>query len=169
MDKVLRAASGEEITLDIETMFATPAVFLAGPADDNDDWRMNAVVLYREMKPDVLVAVPGMRLSLPASASFNQHVRWRRTHQWWASACGVILFWLPRTLSGFDPSLIEVGEWLAAHSYRNVKLVVGIEPGFAGEAYLRQRIYHDFRDVPVVATLNEACAQCVEFLRSDVS
>lgn len=168
MDRVVRVSGG---TVDFNPADTpnVPLVFLGGPASSSHDWRVRAIEVLCALKPDLVVAVPRFLEQNTLHASLAPHVFWRRTHQFWASRCGVIFFWFPRINSDFDPSLLELGEWLATHNYRGVKIVVGIESGFAQEFYIRKRIYDDFRDVPVVSTLEAACRQCVELLSAPPS
>jgi hypothetical protein len=44
------------------------------------------------------------------------------------------------------------------HERDGVKIVVGIEDGFSGARYVRHRLSRDCPAVPVLASLEEACA-----------
>lgn len=173
MDRVLYA-SGAEATFSLADDTTMPLVFLAGPDADEGDWKAAVSKHFLELCPELLVAVPrppALSAAMPwgenNAPSLIGHMRWRRLHLFHASQYGVILFYFPRTAKQpfTDPSFFELGEWLALHNYRGVRVVVCIERGSAIEEYVRQRIYSDFRDVTVTGDLRKACEECVELIR----
>ncbi|MCA9071319.1 MAG: hypothetical protein KDA84_20465, partial [Planctomycetaceae bacterium] len=88
---------------------------------------------------------------------------------------GVILFWLPRQLVSLperayaQTSRFELAEWKVRHERDGVQIVVGIEDGFTGERYIRQRFAQDCPSVPVVSTLEQTCQVAVDLIENQRS
>lgn len=118
-----------------------PWLFLAGPIQDAPDWQAQVC----EMLDDMNIVIANPRTPPPWHGDFEKQVDWE-TNQLWAS--DVVLFWLANPAeqttqegrSYAQTSRFELGEWFS-HAQRvpRVNLVVGIEPGFYGERYIRRR------------------------------
>lgn len=117
------------------------SVFLAGPIQDAPDWQAEAIAGLI----DLPIVVSNPRTEAPWHGNFAAQVDWET---WHLSAADVVLFWLarPAGLTANDRSYaqtsrFELGEWLAHACYGgHVNVVVGIEPGFHGERFIRHRL-----------------------------
>jgi hypothetical protein len=128
-----------------------PVVFLAGPVQGAPRWQPEATARLLSKSPLVNVANP-----------FGTDTAWAQQWEWEAhylQVADVILFWLPKEIQHecsrayAQTSRFELGEWMA----RGGPLVVGIEPGFVGEDYIRYRLGASRPDVVVCQTLPETC------------
>ena len=81
--------------------------------------------------------------------------------------CQVILFWLAREevhiceRAYAQTTRFELAEWKVRHERDGTKLVVGIENGFTGAKYIRQRLTQDCPKVPVCEMLDETARRAV--------
>ena len=121
-----------------------PMVFLAGPVVDAPDWQAEAEEHFKDL--DIFVANPRTN-----EFTIDQ-VRWQSKMMRWSNT---IMFWFPKPLHNRDnpsrpyaqTSRFELGEYLSHRTANQV--FVGIEPGFSGEGYLREKIRLDYSSVPV--------------------
>lgn len=120
-------------------MLDRPSVFLAGPIQDAPDWQAEVI----DALADRHIAIYNPRTPDPWHGDYAGQVNWETDHLWQAS---IILFWFalpahpPREDRSYaQTSRFEMGEWFARVSDGRHKLVVGIEPGFHGERYIRTR------------------------------
>lgn len=121
-----------------------PLVFLAGPIQGAPDWQSRAIDLMPE--EDWVVANP--RTNPPWHGDYEGQVDWETRHLAYAARYGCVMFWLCREAEhrcdrAFgQTSRFELGEWFGrsmAEYTANSRLVVGIEPGFTNERYIRRR------------------------------
>jgi hypothetical protein len=139
-------------------------LFLAGPILGAPDWQRDAVGMVHHRMPEAIVASPRrdyQRDQLPylPEAQFDWESRWLRR----AAAAGVILFWLAAQVEEIpgrayaQTSRWELGEWSTrAEGDPSILLVVGIEDGFTGARYIRQRLGQDLPQLPIVSSLTAA-------------
>lgn len=132
-----------------------PSVFLAGPIKDAPNWQAEAVAHLQDLK----INIANPRCPLPWHGDFNAQVDWETKYLYEAD---VIMFWLAKPLGETiqnrcyaQTSRFELGEWLTVKIFEPVrKLVMGIEPGFSNERYIKRRaetsfhqtIYSSFSD-----------------------
>ncbi len=143
-----------------------PLVFLAGPIQGAPDWQAEAICLLAALAPILAVASP--RHNYPAGEfSYAEQIDWETHHLRRAASHGVILFWLAREVTPVpgrayaQTTRFELAEWKVRHERDGARLVVGIEDGFSGARYVRHRFAQDCPRVPVVDTLEAACAAAV--------
>ena len=145
-----------------------PLIYLAGPISDAANWQSKAVRYLRKIDDTIHVAHP--RGSRPYHTDINIQYKWEQRYLNYASKQGVILFWLANPQSPAGPgyalrTLFCLGEWLARP---DVDVVVGIEPDFPGEIYVRRRISEDFSRVPVCRDLRRACLVSMSVVQRQV-
>ncbi len=139
-----------------------PLVFLAGPIQGAPEWQVEALGLLGGFAPSLHVANP-RRNYLPGSFDYGTQVDWETHHLRRAGAAGCVLFWLAREARAIpgrcyaQTSRFELAEWKTRHERDGAKLVVGIEPGFSGERYIRHRFLLDCPGVPLCDSLEETC------------
>jgi hypothetical protein len=164
-----------------------PLVFLAGPIRwDVDAWHDRAVALFAELAPRLHVASPRRdeaasaqlwnrredATSRAAASDFPEHdynaqMDWEAHYLRRAASHGAVLFWLAREREHrcerphAQTTSYELGEWKQRHVHEDANLVVGIEPGFTGERYIRRRFAQDCPRVPLCDSLEEACRAAV--------
>lgn len=154
MNQLLRPPIYEPIT--------GPLVLLAGPIQGAPDWQADAIGWFADHAPQLAVASP-RRAYLPGEFDYATQVDWETHHLKRAAANGVILFWLAKETvptpgrAYAQTSRFELAEWKVRHERDGAKLVVGIEPGFSGERYVRHRFGQDCPAVPIRSTLIETC------------
>lgn len=147
-----------------------PLVFLAGPIQGAPDWRAEAIAWFGEHAPTIAVASP-RRLDRSRDFDYAAQVDWETHYLRRAAACGAILFWMAREAVSVpgrayaQTSRFELGEWKVRHERDGVRFVVGVEPGFSGERYIRHRFGQDCPGVPLLSSLPAACARAAELVR----
>lgn len=78
------------------------------------------------------------------------------------------MFWLAKQTvetpgrSYAQTSRFELAEWKERATRNETRLVVGIEPGFGNERYIRRRFSQDCPSVAVLGSLEETCRRAVE-------
>lgn len=97
---------------------------------------------------------------------------WEVAHIRIASSIGCILFWMNGNAD--KKEVYELAEWLTHLKYRKLnnpdrplKLVLGIENGFTGEKYIRQRLAGDLPDFVIYETLEDTCNAVLEMIKGD--
>lgn len=144
-----------------------PVIFLAGPIQVAPDWQSWAARWFQEQgdlsgNGDLAVASP-RRLVRPDAFEFAAQVDWESHYLRLAAERGVILFWLACEVTATpgrsyaQTTRFELAEWKTRHQQSGVPVVVGIEPGFNGERYIRYRLAQECPTIPVLATLEETC------------
>jgi hypothetical protein len=146
-----------------------PVVFLAGPIQGAPDWQGEAIGLLRRSAPALHLACP-RRDYAPGEFAFAAQVDWETHYLRRAAQEGAILFWLAREAAHdcgrayAQTSRFELAEWKVRHERDGVKLVVGLEEGFSGARYIWRRFGHDCPRMPLVSSLEAACAAVVAAL-----
>jgi hypothetical protein len=149
-----------------------PLVFLAGPIQGAPDWQAVAIDWMQAHAAELAVASP-RREYPPGDFDYPAQVDWETHYLRRAAECGAILFWLAREKVNIpgrcyaQTSRFELAEWKLRHERDGVRVVVGIEPGFSGERYIRHRFGQDCPAVPLVTSLEEACRAAVELARAE--
>lgn len=136
-------------------------VFLAGPIQGAPDWQAQAIKLIGEWDN---LAIANPRTPDPFHGDYEIQVRWEWHHLGLAALQGRILFWLAcqDPSEDHDPdrayaqtSRIELGEWIGRSLDEGISFVLGIEPGFSGERYIRQRLGAMYATMPIPNTLED--------------
>lgn len=147
-----------------------PLIFLAGPIQGAPDWQSHAIRRLKAAAPDVTIASP-RREYPPDEFDYAAQVNWETHYIRLAAQQGVILFWLAREALVLpdrcyaQTSRFELADWKVRHERDGVRLVVGIEDGFSGERYIRQRFGQDCPQVPIISSLDQACDAAVDLVR----
>ena len=143
-------------------------VFLAGPIQGAPDWQSKAI----ELLSDTGAVIANPRAPAPFHGDYNGQVDWELKYLSHAAygkpSSGVILFWLakpdpnevqPPGRAYAQTSRFELGEWVGRSKGWTVPyFVLGIEPGFSNERYLRRRIGHLWPDIEIPSTLEGTVA-----------
>ncbi|MFA6364906.1 MAG: hypothetical protein WCW78_00690 [Candidatus Paceibacterota bacterium] len=141
-------------------------ILLDGPIKGARHWQRTAANDIYHANPELWVASPrqmahdtGDRVGI----SEDDQIDWTHTHLTLAGERGAILFWFPREYvhtceqAYAQTSRFEIGEHLVLSIYKKYKVVVGIEPGFSGEHYLRRTIAKKYPHILVLDTLHDTC------------
>lgn len=144
-------------------------IFLAGPIQGGPNWQPEAGKLIHGYNPAIVVASP--RRDYEADGLefvYERQVDWETYYLRAAGKMGVVLFWLANQTvatpgrSYAQTTRFELAEWKMMHQFQGAKLVVGIEPGFGNERYIRRRFALDAPDVPILSSLQETCRAAVD-------
>lgn len=154
----------------IEDEIGKPVIFLAGPIQGAPDWQSQASAIIRQQARNIIVASPRKEY-LEGAFNYEDQVDWETFHLKRAGENGAIMFWLPKESHKINgrayaqTSRVELGEWKVRHERDGAKLVIGIEPGFSGERYIRRRFGQDCPEVPILDNLQEACLTAMELIK----
>ncbi len=144
-------------------------IFLAGPIQGGPNWQSTAGRLIHGYNPKIIVASP--RRDYEADGLefvYERQVDWETHYLRAAGENGVVLFWLANQVQETpgrayaQTTRFELAEWKMKHQFEGAKLVVGIEPGFGNERYIRRRFAQDAPDVPILNSLEQSCRVAVE-------
>jgi hypothetical protein len=139
-----------------------PIVFLAGPIQGAPDWQQEAADTIESWDAwGMSVANP--RSPEPFHGDYTQQVEWELHYLYLASLYGKVVVWLKCQ----DPSLnhdpdrayaqtsrFELGEWVGRSMEKGKRMfILGIEPGFSGERYIRKRLTMWYPDIVIPSTL----------------
>jgi len=148
-------------------------VFLAGPIQGAEDWQRIAIELISKGNPSLNIASPRGDYSR-RQFDYNTQVDWETHYLNQAAKSGAILFWLAKEKEHMckrayaQTTRFELGEWLTKYRFdKNLKLSLGIEPGFSGEKYLRRRIGQDNPEIMICSTLEDVCEDVIRKLAND--
>lgn len=159
-------------------------IFLAGPIQGAPDWHSDALMLIRDLDPNVNIASPHRYVANKPS-EYSEQVDWETYHLDQAGyGQGCVLFWLAREerrdiidlirglidrwLAGEDArahaqtTRIELSRWCERIATRGVKVVIGIEKGFTGEKYIRYTFPKEYPGIQIVDSLEETCRIAVD-------
>ncbi len=152
-----------------------PFVFLAGPIQGAPNWQAEAIEHLSDVSINPVIANP--RFPGDWHGNYYGQVDWETAHLARAAKKGVILFWLacpdpdqpPDTGRAYaQTSRFELGEWAARKSLmpmHPVNLVVGIEPDFTNERYIRHRLDGMFPGMTIHTRLWTACEEVVHLAK----
>src|SRR4029077_2621862 len=122
-----------------------PVVFLAGPIQGAASWQDEAINYFKSSESKFIIANP-RRSDETWKFQYNLQVDWETYYLERAGEEGVILFWLSKeTVHSCERAYaqttrFELAEWLQKFKTGGCKhLVLGIEPGFTGDKYIRRR------------------------------
>lgn len=144
-------------------------IFLAGPIQGTWDWQTDAAAQIHERDSRIIVASPRKEY-LDGSFNYQKQVNWETEYLRRAGRAGVIGFWLAAETEPIEgrayaqTTRFELAEWKMRHEYMGAALTIGIEPGFSGEKYIRQRFSEDAPEVAITDSLETFCANAVELL-----
>lgn len=148
-------------------VYDRPVIFLAGPIQGSSPWQDAAAeYLEHHASRDLIIANPRREEWATEGFVYSEQVNWES--QWLKNAGmgelgGCVLFWLPLAAEHVEgrsyaqTTRFELAEWitLARHGLGR-PAVVGIEPGFSGERYVRHR--SEGTGVEVFSTLEDTVA-----------
>jgi len=145
-------------------------VFLAGPIQGAEDWQAKAIEFLTRGNHALNIASPRGDYSKRAF-DYNTQVDWETHYLNLAAKTGAILFWLAREQEHMcdrafaQTTRFELAEW-ATKSLINpdLRLSIGIEPGFTGERYIRRRLGQDHPSIVVYSTLEDVCRDVLQKL-----
>jgi hypothetical protein len=162
---------GEIIIVPEYKSYSGPLIFLAGPVQGAEDWQRRAIDLINAKNQRANVASPRGDYS-NKKFDYNTQVDWESYHLSQAGREGVILFWLAKEQKHdckrayAQTTRYEIAEWVTKHQYDpNIKIAVGIEPGFTGERYIRKRLEEDCPDLAISSTLEDVCQKAISLLK----
>jgi hypothetical protein len=167
---------------DESTVHYNKVVFVAGPIQGAPDWQAEACTKLLSIVPDdTLVCCPRKEYEL-GSFIYERQVDWESKWLKMAALHGVIMFWLAAQTketpgrSYGQTSRFELGEWFG-HKYSTDKyplnLIVGIEPGFGNERYIRRRISQANEcvlqsEILVLDSLDKTCQATADALKGNI-
>lgn len=143
-------------------------LYLNGPIQGARDWQAEALAILDRVAPDLNVASPRAAVF---SGSPERHLQWEQTCLEHAASNGAVLFWLANETQHrcgrphAAQMRFELGEWAVKAQAGLVRLVVGIERGFPGAAYLHRRLTTSFPNIVVCRTLQQTCVAGAELAR----
>lgn len=153
----------------IKTEVQGPLVFLAGPIQGTSDWQSEAILYLQKKSSAIHIACPRHNYP-PGEFDYETQVNWETHHLRRAAEQGVILFWLAcETVqipgrSYAQTTRFELAEWKVRHERNGIKIVIGIEAGFSGARYIRQRFSQDCPNIPIVDSIESACDSALQLL-----
>lgn len=151
-----------------------PSIFLAGPIQGAPDWQADAIEILKKMSSEIHITSP--RRPTRAFGEFSEkdyhaQVEWEHHYLDYAAEHGVILFWLAKEAKQIagrayaQTTRFELGEAIARHYLKGIKVVVGIEEGFSNARYLRKTINTKAPNVPILDTLEATCRAAVDMTK----
>ena len=152
-------------------------VFLAGPILGTWDWQGWVETEFKlwaqTNKDDITINIFNPRrpeftdLADFTDSTFYEQVDWEHHHLAEAQRHGITLFWLanktkemPHRNYGLT-TLFELGEIVGNSATTSIPLVVGIEPGFTNEKYLRYTIADKAPNAILTQTLKDTVEQVI--------
>ncbi len=149
-----------------------PLIFLAGPIQGAPQWQARAISLLSR-HPEASIASPRRQTTGGefTDADYNVQVDWEHVYLERAGRDGVILFWLAAEAEHdcgrayAQTTRFELAEAVTLHRLRGIQVVVGIDPGFTGARYIRRTLAKKAPLIPIVGTLEAACAAALELIR----
>ena len=124
-----------------------PHLFLAGPIMGAERWQDRAVSYLQGTPGSFILCNPRREIDREedfTDLQYEEQVDWETEHLHKAATTGCVLFWLAKEQEHFchrayaQTTRFELGEHFMG-LVLSQRLVVGIEPGFSGERYLRHR------------------------------
>lgn len=152
-----------------------PVLFIAGPIQGGPVWQSEAIDMIESMTDDLILANPRGDYS-EIEFDYDQQVEWEVEYMDRAARLGGALFWLAAQVEqgelddrGFyrayaQTSRGELFEYKMRHQLEGAKMVIGIEPGFGNERYIRKRFGKDCPGVHILDNLADTCLRAVEII-----
>lgn len=157
-------------------------VFLAGPIRGAAQWHEDASRLFQNYLhcSKVHVASPARlrnidKQLLNAPVMESSRVMQYDWETFWlnrAAKCGIIMFWLAREETRYlertysQTTRFELAEWKERAMNGKASIILGIEPGWTGETYIRHRLSHDLPDLTIHDTLESTVAATIKSIVS---
>jgi hypothetical protein len=151
-----------------------PLLYLGGSIVNN--WQDPAIDLLVSKHINAHIADPHRYAenSDPSKAEYDISWDWKIYHIRTAAATGAVLFWLDKECIDVDLRH-DVAEMITHMKYRNIhqpdrplKLLIGVEPGYCGEKYMRYRMADDLPDFVVFNKLDDLCNEAIKTFESVV-
>ena len=149
-------------------------VFLAGPITGADRWQDKAISIIQKIYPELNIANPRRPISTDgrdfSDYMFAEQVDWESYYLKEAAKNGAVLFYLAKEAKHYcdrsyaQTTRFELGEWTTKHKLNGVKLVLGIEEGFSGDAYIKRRLNQDSPDTIIKNSLEDTCYELIRVL-----
>lgn len=159
-----------------DRLLSGPVIFLGGPIQGAPDWHSDAIALLQKITPATIASPRRNKMFFEekyAREDFLIQVCWEHLLMDIAGRTGVILFWCAKEAEHFcerayaQTTRFEMGWKIATTVFTQTRVVVGIEPGFSNERYLRETIpIASKRRVKIYSTLKETCKMAAALLRS---
>jgi hypothetical protein len=145
-----------------------PVIFLGGPIQGAPLWQPQAAsLIHKEL--EIVVASPRKEYE-DGTFIYEKQVDWETFFIRRAAKYGAIMFWLANQQEETpgrayaQTSRIELGESKIKHETEGINLVIGIEPGFGNERYIRRRFAQDCPDVPILDNLNDTVGFTIDLV-----
>ena len=150
-----------------------PAIFLAGPATGTYDWQNVAISEFKQLakrynSTDFVIANP-RTYQQNDNFDISAQTEWEYYYLREASFSGCIMFWLAKETKKIPnrgyarTTRFELGEFLAkAEADDDINLRIGIESGFEGEEYIKEKIGLMGYDKTVHNDLKNLCVDVFE-------
>ena len=146
-----------------------PVIFLNGPIQGAPMWQPEAAKLILA-RQQIAIASPRKDYSNETFV-YEKQVDWETHFRQRAAKLGVHLFWLAKQVEDTpgrayaQTTRLELGESKMLHERDGINLVIGIEPGFGNERYIRRRFSQDCPDVPITDNLQETIELTLEVIQ----
>jgi hypothetical protein len=139
-------------------------IFLAGPIQGAPDWQARAIDNLGYSSAVFDIASPRrLEMQKLTLEELTQQYAWEHYYLERAATEGVVLFWLAKeefSVPGrayAQTTRFELGEHAALQSVGRCTMVVGIEPGFTNERYLRYTLSTKMPGIPIYDNLAQTC------------
>lgn len=138
-------------------------VYLGGPLAFSPDWHSDAIALLQINKL-ISIASPREARDIRVEKTPEEKIKyleWKQYYSEYAYQKGVVMFWFPKEQEGSSESkaMFEFGEAITRTCLQNTKLLVGIEPGFEGDAFIRNIITSKKLTISIADSLEDLCEQ----------
>lgn len=146
-----------------------PVIFLAGPIQGASMWQTKAIEYIHSKAPQLWIASPRCgQFRTNDNFVYNEQVDWETTFLRRAADQGTIMFWLAKEeihhpeRAYAQTTRFELAEWKIRHERGGINLILGIEPGFSNERYIRRRFGQDCPKIQVQDTLEATCQAAID-------
>jgi hypothetical protein len=146
-------------------------IFLGGPIQGAPNWQAKATQKIHSINGNLIIASPRKDYK-PGEFVYENQVDWETHFLARAAMQGAIMFWLANQetptpgRSYAQTTRYELSEWSMKHLILGAKVVIGIEPGFSNERYIRRRSQQDYPNIPILSSFDETCEKVVEILNN---
>jgi len=134
-----------------ERINSSDIIFLAGPIQGTWNWQESVIESLKDLESSFVIASP-RRQKIDrknfTDVTYNEQVDWETEY---LRRAKIIVFWLAKETKHdckrayAQTTRFELAEWKLKYESNMTKfdLIVGIEPGFSGERYIRRRFEQD--------------------------
>lgn len=144
---------------DVIDDYTDPTIFLAGPIQGTWNWQEEVInYLKKSFNGNLYIASP--RRDTTENIVYDEQVDWET---FYLNKANVIVFWLAKetihdcSRAYAQTTRAELFEWKVKYTIDGKKLVIGIEPGFTGEKYIRRRFKQDCHRIFIYNELSDVC------------